>query len=188
MPSVRSSLLTINNMNRIYRYCNDRRTRYWTALYFVAYLALGWALYALYEGGYFTAWFASSIGALLILMALSIPRRLELTADKVRVVCLLDMTEVPYVDIASVRRVEEEDKRLIIPIFGGCGFFGYYGHFIDLKRFDRLLIYASEWRNLVEITTIYEEHLWLSCSEADELVAAIRIAVEEARSESQQEA
>ena len=161
-------------MNRIYRYRNDRRTLYWTALYFLAYLALGWALYALYEGGYLSAWFASSIGALLILMALSIPRRLELTTDNVRVVCLLDMTEIPYEEIAAVRRIEEEDKRLVFPVFGGCGFFGYYGHFLDLKRFDRILIYASEWRNLVEITTIYEERIWLSCSEADELVEAIR--------------
>lgn len=156
-----------------YRYRIDRRTWYWTLLYVVAYLGLGIGLYLLYEGGYFSAWFSTSIGALLILMALSIPRRLTLTDEQLVVECLLDVTELPREEIASVRRVEEEEMRGILPLFGGCGFFGYYGHFLDLKHFERLTIYASEWRNMVEITTIYEEKLWLSCSEADRLIALL---------------
>ena len=60
--------------------------------------------------------------------------------------------------------------RYVIPLFGGCGFFGYYGHFLDLKHFERIRIYASEWRNLVEITDIYEERLWVSCSEPEKLI------------------
>ncbi len=156
-----------------YRYRIDRRTWYWTLLYVVAYLGLGIGLYLLYEGGYFSAWFSTSIGALLILMALSIPRRLTLTDEQLVVECLLDVTELPREEIASVRRVEEEELRGILPLFGGCGFFGYYGHFLDLKHFERLTIYASEWRNMVEITTIYEEKLWLSCSEADRLIALL---------------
>lgn len=59
------------------------------------------------------------------------------------------------------------------PPFGGCGFFGYYGHFIDLRRFDRVRLYASEWKNFVEITDIYEERLYVSCTEADKLVAQL---------------
>ena len=31
-------------------------------------------------------------------------------------------------------------------------------------------LYASEWRNFVEITDIYEERLFVSCAEADRLV------------------
>lgn len=158
-------------MIHTYRYRIDRRTRYWTLLYVVVYLGLGLGLYMLYEGGYFSAWFATSIGALLLLMALSIPRKLILTKEKLEVRCLLDMTEIPREEIASVRRVAPEEMRWIFPLFGGCGFFGYYGHFLDLKHFERLMIYASEWRNMVEVTTIYEDKLWISCSEADQLIA-----------------
>lgn len=154
-----------------YRYRIDRRTWYWTLLYVVAYLALGIGLYLLYEGGYFSAWFSTSIGALLILMALSIPRKLVLTDQTLSVQCLLDVTELPREEIATIRRVEEEELHGIIPLFGGCGFFGYYGRFFDLKNFERLTIYASEWRNIIEITTIYEDKIWLSCSEAEQLIA-----------------
>lgn len=156
-----------------YRYRIDRRTWYWTLLYVVAYLALGIGLYLLYEGGYFSAWFSTSIGALLILMALSIPRKLVLTDQTLSVQCLLDVTELPREEIATIRRVEEEELHGIIPLFGGCGFFGYYGRFFDLKNFERLTIYASEWRNMVEITTIYEDKIWLSCSEAERLIALL---------------
>ena len=156
-----------------YRYRIDRRTWYWTLLYVVAYLALGIGLYLLYEGGYFSAWFSTSIGALLILMALSIPRKLVLTDQTLSVQCLLDVTELPREEIATIRRVEEEELHGIIPLFGGCGFFGYYGRFFDLKNFERLTIYASEWRNRVEITTIYEDKIWLSCSEAEQLIALL---------------
>lgn len=160
-------------MMHTYPFRIDRRTRYWTLLYVVVYLGLGVGLYLLYEGGFFSAWFATSIGALLLLMALSIPRKLIVTEHSVEVRCLLDITEIPREEIASVRRVEEEDMRLLFPLFGGCGFFGYYGHFFDLKHFERLKIYASEWRNMVEITTIYEDRLWVSCSEAEELIALL---------------
>lgn len=134
------------------------------------YIGLGVALYLLYEGGYFSAWFSTSIGALLILMALSIPRRLIVSDHLLEVRCLLDATELAREEIASVRKLETEELRFVLPLYGGCGFFGYYGHFLDLKHFERVKIYASEWRNMVEITTIYEEKLWLSCSEADELI------------------
>ena len=56
---------------------------------------------------------------------------------------------------------------------GGFGFFGYYGHFLDLRRFDRVKLYASEWKNFVEITDIYEDRLFVSCTEADRLVAEL---------------
>ena len=111
--------------------------------------------------------------ALVALMALSIPRRIVVTDEKVEIRCLLDITEIRREEIASVRRVEKRRMRWMIPLFGGCGFFGYYGHFIDLRRFDRVRLYASEWKNFVEITDIYEERLYVSCTEADKLVAQL---------------
>ena len=139
----------------------------------MVFVLLGWLLYHLYEGGYLSAWFTSFVVALVALMALSIPRRIVVTDEKVEIRCLLDITEIRREEIASVRRVEKRRMRWMIPLFGGCGFFGYYGHFIDLRRFDRVRLYASEWKNFVEITDIYEERLYVSCTEADKLVAQL---------------
>lgn len=160
-------------MNSIYKYHIDRRTIYWTLIHLAVFALLTRGLYHLYEGGYFSAWFTSFIVALIALMSLSIPRRIVVTDEMVEVRCLLDITEIRRDEIASVRRMEPKQMKWLIPIFGGCGFFGYYGHFFSLKHFDRVLIYASEWRNFVEITTIYEDRVYVSCTEADRLVAEL---------------
>lgn len=157
-------------METIYKYRFGRRTLYWTIIYFVLFILLGVLLYRLYEGGYLSAWFTSFVAAVIALMSLSIPRKIVVTEQRVEVRCLLDITELPRAEIASVRRVPPHEMKWMIPLFGGCGFFGYYGHYLDLRDFDRVRIYASEWRNFVEITDIYEERLYVSCSEADRLV------------------
>lgn len=163
----------------IYRYRLSRRVWLYSALYVVGFALLAAALYFLYEGGYLSAWFSSCIIALLLLMALSIPRKIRLNKELLRIDCLMDMTEIPIADIASVRRVERNEMKGMIPLFGGCGFFGYYGHYLDVIQVERVRIYASEWENFVEITDIYEERLYVSCSEADELIAAIEQAMRE---------
>lgn len=160
-------------MQTSYKYHFDRRTIYWTLVYLVIFILLGGLLYHLYEGGYLSAWFTSFIVALVALMALSIPRRIVVTDDKVEIRCLLDITEIRRDEIASVHRVDVRRMKWFIPLFGGCGFFGYYGHFIDLRHFERVRLYASEWKNFVEITDIYEDRLYVSCSQADELVALL---------------
>ncbi len=160
-------------MTRIYKYRFDRHTIYWTMIYLIVFILLGIGLYFLYEGGYLSAWFTSFIVALIALMSLSIPRKIVITDDLVEVCCLLDITEIRREEIASARRVETKRLKWVIPLFGGCGFFGYYGHFFDLRHFERVRIYASEWQNFVEITDIYEERLYVSCSDADQLVALL---------------
>lgn len=160
-------------MQSVYKYRFSRRTIYVSIIYLIVFALLGWALYHLYEGGYLSAWFTSFIVALIALMALSIPRKIVVSEDRIEVRCLLDITEIRRDEIASVRRVETRRMKWFIPIFGGYGFFGYYGHFIDLRRLDRVRIYASEWRNFVEITDIYDDRLYVSCADADRLVAEL---------------
>ena len=160
-------------MQSIYKYRFPRRTIYVSIIYLIVIVLLGWLLYHLYEGGYLSAWFTSFIVALIALMALSIPRKIVVMNDRVEIRCLLDITEIHRNEIASVRRVENRRMKWMIPIFGGYGFFGYYGHFLDLRRLDRVRIYASEWRNFVEITDIYEDRLYVSCTDADRLVAEL---------------
>lgn len=114
-------------MPSIYKYRFDRHTIYWTLVYLVVFILLGGLLYHLYEGGYLSAWFTSFIVALIALMSLSIPRRIVVSDEKVEIRCLLDITEIRRDEIASVRRVDARRMQWFVPIFGGCGFFGYYG-------------------------------------------------------------
>lgn len=123
-------------MEKIYKYRFSRRTIYWTLIYLVVFGLLGGLLYHLYEGGYLSAWFTSFIVALIALMSLSIPRYIVVTDEKVEVRCLLDITEIKRGEIASVRRVDPKRMKWFFPLFGGCGFFGYYGHFLDLRRLN----------------------------------------------------
>lgn len=156
-----------------YKYRFDRRTLYCTAICLVLLAALGTGLYLLYEGGYLSAWFTSFVVAVIALMALSIPRQIVLTDRTVEVRCLLDITELRRDEIASIRRVDTRRMKWIVPVWGSYGFFGYYGHFFDLKQFKHVRLYASEWRDFVEITDLYEERLYVSCRDADRLVAEL---------------
>lgn len=66
----------------------------------------------------------------------------------------------------------------MIRVFGASGFFGYYGKFFDIKEFDIVNIYASEWDNFVEITDIYDTRTYISCRESDNFINTIRQAKE----------
>ena len=158
----------------IYKFRFSRRVWLLTALYVVIFGVLAAALYFLYEGGYLSAWFSSCIVALLLLMSLSIPRKICLNRERLRIDCLMDITELPLNEIASVRKVDRSEMKGIIPLLGGFGFFGYYGHYLDVIQVERVRIYASEWDHFVEITDIYESRLYVSCTEADKLIAAIQ--------------
>lgn len=155
---------------KVYKFRFSRRVFYWSLIHLLLFTLLAGTLYLLYEGGYLSAWFTSCVVALLALMALSIPRKILVDDRKISIHCLLDMTEIPREEIASVRRVETDEMKGLIPVFGGCGFFGYYGHFFDLKEFEKVKIYATEWNHFVEIVDIYDDRYYVSCAEADKLV------------------
>ena len=140
-------------MKKIYKYSFSRHTLSLTTIYLTIFLALGIGLYFLYEGGYLSAWFFSFIVALVALMSLSIPRRILVDDEGLHILCLLDITELHPEEIASVRQVEKQELRGYVPYFGGYGFF------------ERVKIYASEWRNFVEITDIYENRIYVSCTQ-----------------------
>ena len=157
----------------VYKYRFDRRTLYRSGVYIAIFIILGIWLYRLYEGGYLSAWFTSFVAALVALMTLSIPDKIVVTEDAVEIRCLCDFTEIRRDEIASVSIVSNREMKWHIPIFGGWGFFGYYGHYLDLRRFERIKIYASEWRNFVQITDIYDDSIIVSCRDARALVAQL---------------
>lgn len=158
---------------KIYKYRFSHRTILFSCGYVVVFALLGVALYYLYEGGYLSAWFTSSIVALLLLMALSIPRKIRLNKERLCIDCLMDITEIPLSEISSVRLLPAKEQRGFIPLFGGYGFFGYYGYYLDVVQIERIRIYASEWKNLVEITDIYESRLIVSVKEPEAFMAQL---------------
>ncbi len=182
-----SSTRTTAAVSKIYKYRIGRRTLTHTCLHLVVFAALGFGLYFLYEGGYLSAWFTSFVAAVIALMALSIPRRIILDDEGLHILCLLDITELRHEEIAAVRRVERRELRWLLPLFGGYGFFGYYGHFLDLKHLERVRLYASEWRDLIEITDIYENRILVSCSRTEELTRDLQEAIARNRHTQQQE-
>uniref|UniRef100_UPI004055D18E PH domain-containing protein n=1 Tax=Alistipes sp. TaxID=1872444 RepID=UPI004055D18E len=158
---------------KIYKYHFSRRMILLSCGYMVGFTLLAVALYFLYEGGYLSAWFTSSILALLLLMALSIPRKVRLSPERLCIDCLMDITELPLREIASVRLLPKNESRGFIPLFGGYGFFGYYGHYLDIIQVERVKVYASEWRDLVEITDIYESRLIISVQDPERFIATL---------------
>lgn len=160
-------------MKRSFEYNIDRSTIIRTVLQCIIFAAIAVALFFLYRGGYLSAWFSSVIMALMALMALSIPRRIVLLDRTLEIQCILDITEINIREIASVRRLDRRRMRWIVPLLGGIGFFGYYGKYFDLKEFDTVNMYASEWNNFVEITDIYDSRTYVSCREADALITLI---------------
>ncbi len=132
-------------------------------------------LYHFYVGGFFTAWFVSFGFAAIILMILSVPRYVAIEGRNLTISCVLDTTEIKLDDIISIRKVSPRRIRWVLPIFGGCGFWGYYGHFFDLRHLRRVMIYATEWRYMVEIVDIYEDYYYISCRDRDRLIDEVEI-------------
>ena len=161
-------------MKSSFNYHFNRRTITITILSLLL-CAIGAALlYILYKGGFFSAWFVSFVMAIAALMILSIPRRIVLLDNKLEIQCVFDITEMDMLEIARIRKVSNRRLKWTMLLFGSSGFCGYYGKYFDLKEFEVVTIYASEWDNFVEITDIYDSRIYVSCREADELIAAVR--------------
>lgn len=151
----------------------DRRTIILTVLILLLCIAGAVLLYTLYTGGFFSAWFVSFVLALIALMILSIPRRIVLLDNKVEIQCIFDITEIDIAEIAQIQKVEKDTLRWTVLLLGSSGFFGYYGKYFDLKEFEIVNIYASEWNNFVEIVDIYDSRTYVSCRDAEALIASI---------------
>ena len=161
-------------MRSSFRYHFDRRTIIVSILALVLCAGGAVLLYMLYMGGCFSAWFVSFVMAIFALMILSIPRRIILLDNKLEIQCVFDITEIDLQEISRIRKVSNRRLRWTMLLFGSSGFCGYYGKFFDLKEFEIITIYSSEWNNFVEITDIYDSRIYVSCRDADELIAAVR--------------
>ena len=164
----------MRRVKRSFDYKFDRRTILLTVLILLLCTAGAVLLYTLYTGGFFSAWFVSFVLALIALMILSIPRRIVLLDNTLEIQCIFDITEIDVSEIARIRKVRTRKLRWAMLLFGSAGFFGYYGKYFDLKEFEVITIYTSEWNNFVEIVDIYDSRTYVSCRDADALIASVR--------------
>ncbi len=151
----------------------DKRTRRLTWITSAAIVTIFVAVAIFVGEEYVRAWIIAVMLTILLLYALSIPRYVKVDREAVEIHCVVEMTRIPIADINSVRRVTRQDTDRLILLLGSYGFFGYYGYYANLRQWDVVRIYASEWDNLVEIEDIYEDKYLISCREADRLIEMV---------------
>ena len=126
-------------------------------------------LWWLSPGEYLPVWFASIALAVVILVALSIPRSIRITSDALEISCLVEITHIPWEHIRSARRIDRTELRPLIPVFASPGFFGWFGYWLDLQSWDIVRIYATSWHGMVVIEDIYEQRYVVSADDPDKL-------------------
>ncbi len=165
--------------SREYKFRLCRRVIYLGIIHILLALALGYVLYTLYDGDYISVWFTSVVVAYISLLTLSIPRRIIVTPESITIRCILEIKEMKISDIVKIRRVPPRSLRWIIPLFSSWGFFGYYGKYFDLRRAEKVYLYASEWSEFIEIVDIYDDRYYISCRECEELTQNLKRCREE---------
>ncbi len=167
-------------MEQIFRYSFGRRIRWVSVGLLILIVAAVFALYMLYDGGYISAWFLSITVAVVALCVLSIPRHIRVDEASVEIHCILEMTEIELIDVASVEPIERQQIKWLVPTIASYGLFGHYGFYFDLRTLDWVRVYATKWSNLVMITDKYEEQYLVSCDDREQLIATIESAREQA--------
>lgn len=83
--------------------------------------------------------------ATLALAALSIPRRVDMTFERLIICCLVEITIIDTEDIERAERLPRP-PRWSFPVAGVWGVGGYYGYWFDLRRWRLFKLYTADWR------------------------------------------
>lgn len=122
---------------------------------------------------YLRAWSMAMLAAVILLMVLSIPRRIVMKDNALEIQCIVELTRIPLEDIRSITPITREEIKPLL-LLGSFGFFGYYGYFASLARLEIIKIYASELDNLVMIEDIYESKIVVSSRDVEQLTAVLK--------------
>ena len=160
-------------MAKEFRYTSDKRTRWLTIMWISIAIGIVVATFTLLRGTYVHAWLLSLLTAVIALYILSIPRRISVDEHNLEIQCIVELTRIDVRDIRSIRKVAPSELKYLFPILGSYGFFGYYGYYLNLRKWDMVKVYASEWSHFVEIVDIYEQTYIVSSGDADELIEAV---------------
>jgi hypothetical protein len=97
------------------------------------------------DGAYYLAAVTATVLlALAILMMLSIPRYVNIGAQGIEIVCLMEVKMIPSAEIASIEWIDRLPLRGSLPIGCMAGFGGYCGYWFSLRTLRPFKIYASQ--------------------------------------------
>ena len=154
------------------KYRRDNPPRRLSLIISVLLLLVFAALVLLLTDLYLRAWLIAILLAVVVLYILSIPRYISLKGGVLEIHCVVELTRIEVDDILSIRRVSRDELKLAL-LLGSYGFFGYYGYYADLRQWETIKVYATEWDNLILIQDIYETQFLVSCTDADRLIEAV---------------
>ncbi|MFI3318748.1 MAG: PH domain-containing protein [Rikenellaceae bacterium] len=160
-----------------YKFTTDRRTYFWSAVYIVM-LSLAVVILSLLHGSsYLMAWVISIFIAIYLLMWISAPRRMVVDRRRIMIYSVLDAVNISIDDVLYVRKASPRRLRWLMPIYGACGFLGYYGYFFNVKSLEIVKLYATEWHHFVEIVDVHERRHYISCRQRDEFISQVERAM-----------
>lgn len=161
----------------------DGRVWLVTILSLLLFAALCLWLFMTAEGAYYLAVWTTAVGVLLAaFVMLSIPRRIIIHDEELELRCWVETTYISLGSIVDVEVVGSEGFRGKIPLLGVYGFWGYYGRYLDLRRWRIHKVYAKRRSGCVAIHTSRERYL-VSCGQPQML----RTMILEARSRAAKE-
>ncbi len=129
----------------------DGFCRFITILFCITVLGMVVFLVWRSSGTYLPAWFAILASSIILLILLSVPRRVVISQHNVELHSLLDVKTIPLCEITHVGFVPRRVLKASLPLLGSFGVFGYFGYFYCIKRKQVFKFFARSRKNLVEI-------------------------------------
>lgn len=111
---------------------------------------------------YLAAWVTLMLMALVTLCLLSVPRRIIVGEESVELRCLVETTYIPLSSIVDVEIVGVGALRCKFPLVGIYGFWGYYGRYLDIRKWHMYRVYATRRSGCVTIHTTKRRYV-VSC-------------------------
>lgn len=147
-----------------FRYGSFDKCAWWLSMVTIVIFGGVCAWLFLTAGGayYLAAWVTTTGVVLLALCMLSVPWRILLSEEELELRSLVDVTYIPLRTIVDVEVVGEGCFESKVPLVGVYGLWGYYGRYLDLKRWRFYRVYATRRRGCVVIHTTRRRYV-VSC-------------------------
>ena len=141
----------------------DRRVWWLSIMTLVVFGGLCAWLFLTARGAYYLAAWVTMAGVVLgALCMLSVPWRILLSDGELELRSLIDVTYIPLRSIVDVEVAKEGCFKGKMPLVGAYGFWGYYGRYLDLRRWRIYRVYATRRRGCVVIHTTKRRYV-VSC-------------------------
>lgn len=160
-------------MKDSFKYTHNKKVIRGTVIFLLLLLVTVYVYYRLSGNIYLAAWVLGVAGALTLFATMSIPRKINVSASMLEIQCLIELTQIPLEDVASISTIDRREFKWAVPLVASCGFFGYFGYYLDLRKWNTFKVYVTSWENLVVIQDVNEDLYVVNCPQRDELIALV---------------